>query len=71
GICNIQVPEEFRGEKSLTLKVYGQNGALLKLISIDPGNSHVDLTIENEAKGIYTAILSNGKKQFTGKIIFE
>ncbi|HNP50102.1 MAG TPA: T9SS type A sorting domain-containing protein, partial [Bacteroidia bacterium] len=71
GICNIQVPEEFRGEKSLTLKVYGQNGALLKIISIDPGNSDVDLTIENEAKGIYTAILSNGKKQFTGKIIFE
>ncbi|MBK7849753.1 MAG: hypothetical protein IPJ66_01095 [Bacteroidetes bacterium] len=71
GICNIQVPEEFRGEKSLTLKVYGQNGALLKIISIDPGNDDVDLTIENEAKGIYTAILSNGKKQFTGKIIFE
>ena len=70
GICNIQVPEEFRGEKSLTLKVYGQNGALLKIISIDPGNSDVDLTIENEAKEFILQSWAMVKTIYR-KIIFE
>lgn len=71
GSCTIQIPNEFRNEKYLTLKVYGQKGELLKFIQFELNSEVITLNMEPKATGVYTAILSNGKKQFSGKIVFE
>jgi hypothetical protein len=71
GLCNINIPTEFEYEKNLVLYVYDQQGRLLKQTTIEMSEETIKLNMEALAKGMYTAILSNGKKQFSGKIIFN
>jgi hypothetical protein len=71
GLCNIEIPEEFEHEPQLTLFVYDQTGRLLKQAEIVMEEERVKLNLEALAKGMYTAIISNGKKKYSGKIIFQ
>ncbi len=71
GKCNITIPDDFLYENNLTLQVYDVMGRLLQNAKIEVRQDEIKLNLEAEAKGVYNVILSNGKKSYTGKIIFE
>lgn len=71
GKCNITVPDDFLNEPSLTLSIFDNSGKLIQQKTLEMSEGKIKLNIENEAKGIYNAVLSNGVKSYTGKIIFE
>ncbi len=71
GKCTITIPEEFQYESNLVLSILGRNGRTIKEYPIGIHDGKIRLNLEAEAKGIYIARLSNGVKQYTGKIVFE
>ncbi len=71
GKCNITIPDEFKNESDLTLQIYDLKGKLVQQSKVEPSEGNISLNIEAQAKGMYTAILSNGKKSYSGKIVFE
>jgi hypothetical protein len=71
GSCNIQIPEEFLGESNLLLSIFGLDGKIIQQQNIIIAENKILLDIEARAKGVYVATLSNGKKVYTGKIVFE
>jgi len=71
GICNISIPEELQNENNLTLLVYDNAGKLILQQSINMQEEKISLNLQAEAKGVYNAILSNGKQKFQGKVVFE
>jgi hypothetical protein len=71
GACTITIPENFMYESSLILSIYDVSGKLLQQISIDNGTENFNLKLEHRAAGIYPVVLSNGKKSYRGKIVFN
>jgi len=71
GKCNITVPDEFVNEPHLTLSIFDNAGKLIQQQKLEMSENKIKLNLEAEAKGVYTAVLSNGKKSYTGKIVFE
>lgn len=71
GVCNITIPEEFENEKKLTLYIYDLQGRLVQESKIELLEDNIRVNIQSQAKGVYNAILSNGKKVYRGKIVFE
>jgi hypothetical protein len=70
GKCNIKIPEDFRHEKNLVLQIFDNNGKMIQNIPVIMDQEKISLNISAEAKGMYNAILSNGKKSYSGKIVF-
>jgi hypothetical protein len=71
GKCNIKIPDDFRHEKSLVLQIYDNKGTMIQNIPVIMDQEKISFNISAQAKGIYNAILSNGKKSYSGKIVFE
>jgi hypothetical protein len=71
GVCNITIPDELKNEKNLTLFVYDQSGRLIQKTSVEMTDGKIRLDIRARAKGTYQAILTNGEKRYSGKIVFE
>jgi hypothetical protein len=71
GKCNIKIPEDFRNEKNLTLQIFDNNGRMVQNILVIMNQEKMSLNLSAEAKGMYTAILSNGKKKYTGEIVLK
>ncbi|MBN2680947.1 MAG: T9SS type A sorting domain-containing protein [Bacteroidales bacterium] len=71
GICNITIPEEFEEESELTLYIYDLNGKLIQESKIELFEETIRVNIQSQAKGIYNAVLGNGRKKYYGKIVFE
>jgi len=71
GQCRVTIPEEFNHEKTLILEIYDQAGRLIQKAQLNIFGDSIELDISAQAKGMYNAILSNGKKYYSGKIIFE
>jgi hypothetical protein len=71
GRCNITIPEEFANEKNLVLQIFDLQGKLIQQSKIEIVEGKIRLDIRAQAKGMYTAVLSNGKRSYTGKIVFE
>lgn len=71
GKCTITIPDEFKTETKLTLQIFNNKGQLLQQTPVEMMQDKISVNITAEAKGIYNAILSNGVKSFSGKIIFE
>ena len=71
GKCNITIPDEFRHEKKLTLSIIDNTGKLIQQGNVQMNEDKVHVNLEAEAKGIYNVTLSNGKKSYGGKIVFE
>jgi len=71
GKCTVSIPDEFLLNSKLTLTIFNSTGYRVqqKTFSIAEGKIKIDL--ESEARGIYIAKLSNGIKEYSGKIIFE
>ena len=71
GKCNITVPDDFLNETNLTLSIFDNSSKIIQQKKLEMNENKIKLDLEAEAKGIYTAVLSNGKKSYTGKIVFE
>lgn len=71
GICNISIPEELQHEENLTLLVYDNASKLILQQEINMQEENISLNLEARAKGIYNAILTNGKQKFQGRVVFE
>jgi hypothetical protein len=71
GICNISIPEELQHEENLTLLVYDYSGKLILQKEINMQEEKISLNLQAEAKGVYNAILTNGKQKYQGKVVFE
>ena len=71
GKCSIVLPEEFRYEQHLTLSIYNNQGKIIQQSPVVIIGDKVSLNISAEAKGIYTAIITNGKKNYSGKIVLD
>lgn len=71
GRCSIILPEEFRQEKYLTLTLYNSQGQLIQHVTVEIAGEKISLDISSEAKGIYNASVSNGKKSYSGKIVLR
>ena len=71
GACNISLPDEFNNEKILVLSIIDNTGKLIQQNKINIYDGTIKLSLEAEAKGIYNVSLSNGKRSYSGKIVFE
>jgi hypothetical protein len=71
GKCNVNIPGEFEHEKKLTLSIFDTNGKLIQQKPIQMSEDKIRLNLEAEAKGIYNVTLTNGKKVYNGRIVFE
>jgi hypothetical protein len=71
GKCNITIPNDFRNEKNLLLQIFDSQGKVIQKIPIEVSDKKIGVDISEEAKGIYHVILSNGKKNYSGMIIFD
>ena len=71
GLCTVTVPDEFKHESSLTLNIYDVGGKIIQTLPVGLTEEKIHIDLQSEAKGIYTVSLSNGKKIYRGKIVFE
>ena len=71
GKCNITIPDEFNNEKILVLSIFDNTGKLIQQNKLNINDGTIKLSLEAEAKGIYNVSLSNGKRSYSGKIVFE
>jgi hypothetical protein len=71
GKCIVTTPDDFFSEKKLVLNVYDNIGKLIQQKTIVQGEGKIKLSLEKEAKGIYYVLLSNSKKNYSGKIVKE
>lgn len=71
GKCNITIPDEFLNEKKLMLSIFDNAGKLIQQKTLEMNEGKILLNLEAEAKGMYNVTLSNGKKSYNGRIVFE
>ena len=71
GKCNITVPDDFVNETNLILSIYDNSGKLIQQKTSEMNEGNIKLNLEQEAKGVYNVVLSNKKKSYNGKIVFE
>jgi hypothetical protein len=71
GKSNIIVPDDFRNEKNLLLRIFDSHGKVIEKIPIEVSDQKISIDISGEARGIYYVILSNGKKNYSGTIILD
>jgi len=70
GKCTITVPEEFKHEEQLTLFIYDSQGKLIQKAAVERSSETYRLDIRAQAAGIYQAVLTDGSRSYTGKIVF-
>ena len=72
GKCNITMPDEFLNKNgTLTLTLFDNNGKSIHSYPVNVRDGSIKLDLENEAAGIYIVTLTDGRKIYRGKIVFE
>jgi len=71
GKCNITIPDDFLNEANLVLSIYDNTGKIIQQKTLEMNDGNIKLNLEQEAKGVYNVVLSNKKKSYNGKIVFE
>jgi len=71
GTCTISIPVELMNEDHLTLQVFDVLGTTILQAPVGKNDRNITLNLEGRPKGIYNAIISNGKKIYSGKIIYR
>ena len=71
GKCNITVPTDLLHQNNLVLSIYNSQGKIIQQQTVTTSQQKIKINIESEASGIYNAVLSNGNKSYSGKIVFE
>jgi hypothetical protein len=70
GKCNITLPDELKYDDHLVLYIYDSRGRLIQQTQITCTSETYRLDIQAQAAGIYQAVLTNGSKSYSGKIVF-
>jgi Secretion system C-terminal sorting domain len=70
GKCSINIPGDFLHEKSLILTIYNTNGKVIQTIPVELSENNILFNLSAQASGIYNAVLTNGKKSYSGRIVF-
>lgn len=65
------MPDDFVNEKNLVLSICDNKGKLIQQKTLQMNEGNIKLNLEQEAKGVYNVVLSNKKKSYNGKIVFE
>ncbi|MEI2758492.1 MAG: T9SS type A sorting domain-containing protein [Bacteroidia bacterium] len=65
------MPDDFVNEKNLVLSICDNKGKLIQQKTLQMNEGNIKLNLEQEAKGVYNVVLSNNKKSYNGKIVFE
>jgi hypothetical protein len=71
GIFEVALPIDFVNENNLTLSIYDNTGKFIQQKTLEMNDGKIKLNLEAEAKGVYNVTLSNKKKSYSGKIVFE
>jgi hypothetical protein len=71
GKCTVEIPDSYQNESRLQLTIYSSLGKVIQQIPVEINQERIKINIEQEARGIYPVVLSNGKTSFRGKIVFE
>ncbi len=71
GKCTVKIPDDFLHEKNLLLSIYDNSGKIIQQKRLELNEGKIKLNLQAEAKGIYNVTLSNGKKNYNGRIVFE
>jgi hypothetical protein len=71
GRCNVKIPDDLIHENNLVLQIFDNNERLIQQKTLQIQEGKIKVNLEEEAKGVYGVILSNGRISYTGKIIFE
>ncbi len=71
GTCRITIPEEFLHEKELTLTIFDLHGKVIQRAAVSTNEDRFQVNISAEARGTYPVTLTNGRKSYSGKIIFR
>jgi type IX secretion system substrate protein len=67
----VTIPDEFRDQENLIFQLFDNTGKLIEQTKIEKQQEKIKVNLEEEAKGVYNVTLSNGKKSYNGKIIFQ
>ena len=65
------MPDDFVNEKNLVLSICDNKGKLIQQKTLQMNEGNIKLNLEQEVKGVYNVVLSNNKKSYNGKIVFE
>jgi len=71
GTCSIIIPDDFLYKSSLTLTIYDSAGKQLQQILLENGIEDFKFQLEHQAAGVYPVVLSNGKKKYQGRVVFN
>ena len=71
GKCTITVPDAFTNEPYLQLTIFDNSGKVIQQKTVEMNDGKIKLNLEAEAKGMYNVTLGSGKKNYSGKIVFE
>ena len=71
GLCTIDIPDDLKREKTLSLIVFDAQGKVIEKVPVEIIEDHIFLNIQAQATGIYDVVLTNGKKTYIGKIVFK
>ncbi len=71
GRCNVKIPDDLIHESNLALQIFDNNGRLIQQKTLQIQEGKIKINLEEEAKGVYGVMLSNGRVSYSGKIIFE
>lgn len=71
GKCTILIPEELKNKQNLTLSIFDIAGKIIQSSVINYREGKIKINLEQEAKGTYVVILTDGNTKFNGRIIFE
>jgi hypothetical protein len=71
GLCNIAIPEEFSTSTNFNLIIYNSTGEMVRSVEVTKYTSLINVDLQQQAKGIYSVMLSNGNKTIKGKIVIQ
>ncbi|MBM3404099.1 MAG: T9SS type A sorting domain-containing protein [Bacteroidetes bacterium] len=71
GVVNLQIPDELKGDKDLVLSIHDMMGKFVQKEKVENVHGILRIDIQAQAKGLYHVALSNGRKVYSGKIVFE
>lgn len=70
GNFTVQVPTALTGSRA-RLQIADMNGRLVKDEKVEIGNAQLRVDMGEVSKGTYTVVLSNSKKNYTGRVVIK
>ncbi|MCX6307082.1 MAG: T9SS type A sorting domain-containing protein [Bacteroidetes bacterium] len=71
GKCTVILPGEFRLGQHLVLTIYNNLGMVVQQMPVDVNADTISLDLSDKPRGIYNALLSDGRMNFSEKIIIN